>query len=93
MRVSIKQVEKLVKENNISGVVSMSFENRIHTILSSNGGNISFTDSQTAGKVYRILTNELFFSKPDNFMNQDEFDGLCQANQLGFKTFECTILG
>lgn len=91
-RVTILSVKKLVSENNIKGAVSMSFKNEVHTIKSE-GGSLNFNNYIEANKVYRILTNELFFSKPSNFMNQDEFDGLCQANQLGFKTFQCTILG
>jgi len=94
MRVSVKQVAKLVKENNIVGVVSMSFDNGIYTISSSEGGSIDFTDSLTSGKVYRILTNDLFFSKPQSsIVSQDEFDGLCQASELGYNPFDCTILG
>ena len=35
-----------------------------------------------------IYTN----SNIQNIMSQDEFDGLCQANQIGENPFKCTIM-
>ena len=91
-RVTKKQVQKLVELNNILGRLSLSYENDVYTIKSSEGGQIQFTDSRTTDKVYRILTNELFFSKPSNFFDSDEFDGLCQASQNGENPYKCTIM-
>ena len=90
-KVTLKAVEKLVKENNIFGKIYMDFSNNIYTIFSENGS-VSFENSLTAGKVFRFLKFELSFKTSENIMDQDEFEGLCQANKLGLKTYECTIL-
>lgn len=64
-RVTIKSVQKLVKENNIKGLVSMEIVSsqdiyKIH----SDGGVLSFDNLRTADKVFRILKHELYFETP-----------------------------
>lgn len=51
-----------------------------------------FTNIKDRNKEVRKLEREGYSFK-GGYAETDEFEGLCQANQLGFKTFECTILG
>lgn len=53
---------------------------------------VEFSTFQAKNKAVRKLEKEGYFFKRD-ITQTDEFAGLCQANQLGLKTFECTILG
>lgn len=66
----------------ISGTNNLRVGNRV----------VEFTTFQAKNKAVRKLEKEGYSFKRD-IAQTDEFAGLCQANQLGFKTFECTILG
>jgi hypothetical protein len=60
--------------------------------LSVNGIEKEFNSKKELNKEIRNLEKQ-GFSFSGGYAQTDEFDGLCQASQLGFKTFECTILG
>jgi hypothetical protein len=91
--VTIKQVRKLVEQNNCKGNITCDYNNGIYSIIFSESGKLEFTDSATHGKVYRILKFELSYTQVSNFTNTDEHDGIVQAAQLGQNPFKCTILG
>jgi hypothetical protein len=57
-----------------------------------NGLTIEFTSSKLRNKEIAKLEKQ-GYSFSGGYAETDEFAGLCQANQLEFKTFECTILG
>jgi hypothetical protein len=57
-----------------------------------NGVIVEFTSSKLRNKEVAKLEKQGYSFK-GGYAETDEFAGLCQANQLGFKTFECTILG
>jgi hypothetical protein len=58
-----------------------------------NGQVIEFKNTKDRNKEVRKLEKQGYSFKGFDFSNTDEFQGLCQANQNGFRTFECTVLG
>jgi len=93
--VTIKMVQKLVKEQGAIGLISMSYlyENGKdnHNIHFSNGAKMTFESSRIAGKVFRILKYELCFAQNFNWQS-DETDGIIQASELGENPFACSVL-
>ena len=93
--ITIKLVKKLVAENNAAGSITCSyiFENGKdnHMIHFSNGAKLTFEDSRTSGKVFRILKHELCYAQDYNWQS-DETDGLVQASKLGENPFNFTML-
>ena len=94
-RITKALVQRLVKENNASGKISMSYlyENNKdnHNIHFANGVKLTFENSITAGKVFRILKFELGFEQDYNFQS-DENDGIVQAALLGENPFTYSIM-
>lgn len=70
---------------------TLSYESGTLNLLV-NGSVKEFTSVKDRNKEVRKLEKE-GYSFTGGYAETDEFAGLCQANQLGFKTFECTILG
>jgi len=73
-RVTSQTVAKLVKDNNASGEVWMSFYwsgmKQNYNVHFSNGATLTFEDSQTANKVFTTLKTKLKFAQVFNF-NED----------------------
>jgi hypothetical protein len=94
-KVTVNAVKNLVKENNCAGLITMSYlyENGKdnHNIHFSNGTKLTFENSLTAGKVFRILKHELMFAQNYNWQS-DEHDGIVQAAQLGLNPFAYSVI-
>jgi len=87
--VTIKQVQKLVALVNASGTISFNDNNDIKF---SNGAVIVTENTTVANKIFRMLNLELSFQKTLSAFSGDEFDGVCQANQLGLNPYECVVM-
>lgn len=70
---------------------SLSLVSGKNLTLLVNGQELNFDDKKSMNKEIKRLEKQ-GFEWPSKFTNTDEFDGLVQANQLGFKTFDCTIM-
>lgn len=57
-----------------------------------NGQVVEFTNYKEKNKAAAKLEKD-GYSYNTGYADTDEFAGLCQASQLGMKTFEATILG
>jgi hypothetical protein len=58
-----------------------------------NGLEVNFETKKEMNKqIYKLQKQGFSFNSFD-YSKTDEFEGLVHASKLGFKTFECTILG
>lgn len=83
---------KQLREMNITGEMTFSNELGIISIETSCGKKLVFNSSSDRLKAANKLRKIGVDFKPFSYADTEEFEGLCQAAQLGYKTFECTIL-
>jgi len=83
---------KQIREMNITGKMTFSNESGIISIVTSCGKQLVFNNSNDRLKASRKMRMMGIEFANSGYANTEEFEGLCQAAQNGFKTFECTIL-
>lgn len=93
--VTIKKVQKLVKENNASGKITLDYkynnQKDEYYVYFSNGVKLLFETPKEQNKVFRILKLELGFEQNFNF-SSDEHDGIVQAAQNGENPFAFSVI-
>jgi hypothetical protein len=90
MRITKQIVAQKIAEIGASGTISYSDDN---TIKFSNGAIIHCIDDNTRSKIYRVLTQEFYYSVTDPRMeDQDTIDGIIQAAGNGENPYNCTIM-
>lgn len=87
-----KMNTKQLREMNITGEMTFSNELGIISIETSCGKKLIFDSSSDRMKAANKLRMIGVQFSTSGYADTEEFEGLCQAAQLGFKTFECTIL-
>ena len=94
----MKTIEIKNRENQITTVI---LEKRIDANFFSCKSSSRKRNADLIVHIDYILTDvsEVTFANPiykssnnQNIMSQDEFDGLCQANEIGENPFKCSIM-
>ena len=79
-----------IKSANPAGTFSMDYSNEIHSVVFSNGVRFNCESLKEATKLYKKL-EKMEYTRSFNFQS-DEFDGMCQANQLGLEFPKATCI-